>query len=177
MPWSGGVEPSSTTVAPISTSSTVMLYVKHPIGASAHEEALFGTLLISSRLGAVLVFRPRCTLSCITHYAESNDVLAWWECTLQKVWRKRVGGKTKHMAEPCRYTIFVSGWCSNSVRAACRSIKPTCITICREIDLSPVVVWPQVRALCSYVVCYLDLFFLLNFNSVNMCPLYMKFLP
>jgi hypothetical protein len=56
MPWSGGAEPSSATGAPISTSSTVMLYVKHPVGASAHDEALSGTLLVSRGLGVVLAF-------------------------------------------------------------------------------------------------------------------------
>ena len=85
MPWSGGAEPSSATGAPI---SLVLLYVKHPIGSSAHDEALSGTLLVSSGLGAVLAFRPRRTLFCIIHYAESNNVVARWECTLQKVWRK-----------------------------------------------------------------------------------------
>jgi hypothetical protein len=136
-----------------------------PVGASAHDEALSGTLLVSGELGTVLAFRPRCTLSWTTHYTESNNVLAWWKCTLQKVRRKCVSGKTKRMAEPCRYTSFISGWCS-IVRAACRSIKPTCITICKEIDLSPVVVWPQV--LCALLHCILfGLLFLLNFNSVN----------
>jgi hypothetical protein len=146
MPWSGGAEPSSATGVPISTRSVVLLYVKHPVRTNAHDEALSGTLLVSGELGTVLAFRPRCTLSWTTHYTESNNVLAWWKCTLQKVRRKCVSGKTKRMAEPCRYTSFISGWCS-IVRAACRSIKPTCITICKEIDLSPVVVWPQV--LCA----------------------------
>jgi hypothetical protein len=82
MPWSGGAEPNSATGAPISASSIVLLYVKHAIGASAHDEALSGTLLISGGLGAVLVFRPCRTLPCITHYVESNNIMAQWECTL-----------------------------------------------------------------------------------------------
>jgi hypothetical protein len=90
MPWSGGAEPNSATGAPISASSVVLLYVKHVVGASAHDEALSGTLLDSGGLGAVLAFRPRHTLSCITHYVESNNVMARWECTLQKVRRKDV---------------------------------------------------------------------------------------
>jgi hypothetical protein len=56
MPWSGGAEPNSATRAPISTSSVVMLYVKHPVGASTHNEALSGTLLVSGGLGTVLAF-------------------------------------------------------------------------------------------------------------------------
>jgi len=89
MPWSSGAKPtSSATRAPISTSSVALLYVKHPLGAGAHNEALSRTLLVCGGLGAVLVFRPRRTLFCIMHYAESNNVVAWWECTLQKVRRK-----------------------------------------------------------------------------------------
>jgi hypothetical protein len=69
----------------------VLLYVKHPVGASAHDEALPGALLVSDGLGVVLAFRPRRTTpSCNTHYAESNNVVAWWECTLHKVRRKDV---------------------------------------------------------------------------------------
>ena len=85
MPWSDGAEPSSATGAPISTSSVVLIYVKHPIGANAHDEALSGALLVSGGLVMVLAFRPRLTLSCITHYAKNNNVMARWECTLQKV--------------------------------------------------------------------------------------------
>ena len=88
MPWSSSVEPSSATGAPISASSMVLLYVKHPVGASAHDEALSGTLLVSGGLVVVLAFRPRLTLSCITHYAENNNVMTRCECTLQKVRRK-----------------------------------------------------------------------------------------
>jgi hypothetical protein len=36
----------------------------------------------------VLPFQPCHTLSCITYYAESNNVVARWECTFQKVQRK-----------------------------------------------------------------------------------------
>ena len=54
MPWSGGAEPSLTTGGPISVSSVVLLYVKHPVRASAHDEALSGTLLVSGGLGVVL---------------------------------------------------------------------------------------------------------------------------
>ena len=36
MPWSGVAESSS----PISTSSVVLLYVKHPVGANAHDETI-----------------------------------------------------------------------------------------------------------------------------------------
>jgi hypothetical protein len=68
----------------------VLLYVKHPVGASADDEALSGTLLVNGGLGAVLAFRPRRTLSCIMHYAESNNIVAWWKCTVQKVRRKDV---------------------------------------------------------------------------------------
>jgi hypothetical protein len=50
-----GAEPSSATEAPISASSVVLLYVKHPIKASGHDEALSRTLL-SGGLGAALVF-------------------------------------------------------------------------------------------------------------------------
>ena len=88
MPWSDGAELSSATGAPISTISMVLIYVKHLIGGNAHDEALSRTLLVCGGLGAVLVFRPRRTLFCIMHYAESNNVVAWWECTLQKVRRK-----------------------------------------------------------------------------------------
>ena len=66
----------------------LLIYVKHPIGANAHDEALSGTLLVSGGLVVVLAFRPRLTLSCITHYAENNNVRTRWECTLQKVRRK-----------------------------------------------------------------------------------------
>ena len=88
MPWSGGAEPSLTTGGPISVSSVVLLYVKHPVRPSAHDEALSGTLLVSGGLGAVLAFRPCRTMFCIMHYAKSNNVVVRWECTLQKVWRK-----------------------------------------------------------------------------------------
>ena len=37
---------------------------------NAHDEALSRTLLVSGGLGAVLAFRPRHTMSCITHYVE-----------------------------------------------------------------------------------------------------------
>jgi len=55
---------------------------------NAHDEALSRTLLVSGGLGAVLAFRPRRTLSCITHYAKRKNVVARWECTLQKAQRK-----------------------------------------------------------------------------------------
>jgi hypothetical protein len=36
----------------------------------------------------MLAFRPHLTLSRTTYYAENNNVLVQWECTLQKVRRK-----------------------------------------------------------------------------------------
>jgi hypothetical protein len=56
--------------SPISAGSLVLLYVKHHVGSSAHDEALSGTLLVNGALGAVLVFQPCRALFCIVHYAE-----------------------------------------------------------------------------------------------------------
>ena len=56
---------------------------------NAHDEALSRTLLVSGGLGAVLAFRPRRTLSCITNYAKRKNVVARWECILQKSTEER----------------------------------------------------------------------------------------